>query len=94
MLNFFRPMLSRVIGAWVAALAVWLSAKAGFVLDDNAQEQIIAGGVAVALAVFQTVYALAHRTIDKRVNPGDAASSHLAAAEAKATAELKARAGP
>lgn len=90
MLNFFRPMLSRVVGAWVAALAVWLSAKLGIVLDDNAQEQIIAGAIAVAFALAQTVYAIVHRSLDKRLNPGDAASSHLADKEKTETARLKA----
>lgn len=89
-MGFLRPILSRVVGAWVAALAVWLSAKLGIVLDDSAQEQIIAGGIAVAFALAQTVYAVVHRAIDKRVNPGDAASSHLAASEQKETAQLKA----
>lgn len=93
MLNFLRPIVSRIIGSLVAAVALYLSSKLGIVLDDNAQEQIIAGGVAVALALFQIVYAIAHRVIDKRVNPGDAASSHLAVAEKSETATLKARAG-
>lgn len=88
--NFVRPMLSRVIGAWVAALAVWLTAKFGVAVDDSQQEQVIAGALAVTFALGQTVYAIVHRLVDKRVNPGDAASGHLATVEAKETAKLKA----
>lgn len=86
-------MFSRVIGAWVAAAAVYLSSKFGIVLDDNAQEQIMAGAIAVAFALAQTIYAIVHRVIDKRVNPGDAASSHLAAVEKQETTRLKAMNG-
>lgn len=94
MLNFLRPILSRLIGAWVGALAIWLSTRYGVVLDESQQAQIIGGAVAVLYGIGQTMYAISHRLTDKRVNPGDAASSHLAAVEAVEAARLKAINGP
>jgi len=89
--NFLRPIISRVIGAWVGGLAIWLSAKYGVVLDENTQLQIIAGAVALLYAIGQTVNAVVHRTLDKKLNPGDAASNHLADVEAKEVHVLKAK---
>jgi hypothetical protein len=36
-----------------------------------------------------TIYSLVHRAVSKKTNPGDAAGSHLAATEKRASAAIK-----
>lgn len=94
MLNALRPFLARIIASAVAGLAAWLAAHWTIELDADARQQITEAGLVLALAVAQwigtTVYGLVHRALSKRLNPGDAASSHLAAVEQRETAHLKA----
>lgn len=76
--KFLRPIFSRVVGSWVAGIALWIGAHYGVVLDDNTQAQIVAGSVALTFALGQTIYALVHRAIDVHANPKDSASPTLA----------------
>jgi uncharacterized membrane protein len=85
MIDFLRPFLSRIIAGWVAAFVAYLSTKFGVTLDAETQ----AGILAVLLGIFTTVYSIVHRVLDKKINPGDAASSHLAAKEQVEVAALK-----
>jgi uncharacterized membrane protein (DUF441 family) len=87
-MDLLRPYLSRLIAAALAGLVTWLAGK-GIALDDTSVHTLTEAGVVVALTVFQALYAIIHRTIDKKVNPGDAASSHIAAASKLESAELK-----
>jgi hypothetical protein len=50
-------------------------------LTTTSVHTLTEAGVVVALTVFQGLYAIIHRTLDKKVNPGDAASSHIAVLE-------------
>lgn len=94
MLNALRPFLARIIASAVAGLAAWLAAHYTIELDTDAQQQVTEGALVLALAIAQwlatTVYGVVHRALSKRLNPGDAASSHLAAVEQRETAHLKA----
>jgi len=74
---FLRPILARLIAAWVAALSGWLSATVGIDLAPDEQVAVINAGLGLAL----TVYALVHRAIDARINPRDAAAPSVAAAD-------------
>lgn len=87
---FIRPILSRVLASWIAAIAIWLAAHYNVVLDETAQQQLAAGFLAMLFAIGQTVYAVVHRVADKKLNPGDAASNHLADKESTEAAVLKA----
>jgi hypothetical protein len=76
--KFLRPIFSRIVGAWVAALAVWLAAHFHIILDETAQEQVISGFIVLLIALVQTIYAMIHRAIDVHFNPKDIASPTLA----------------
>lgn len=83
MLDTIRPFLSRIIAAGVASLAGLVAGKLGFEISTEDQ-----AALASSLATFVTlvIYALAHRLIDKKANPGDAAAVSIARQE-KAQAE-------
>jgi hypothetical protein len=80
-----RPLLSRVFAAWIAAFVVYLQFKFGITLDAETQAALLT----VMLGSFTTIYAIAHKFIDRYINPGDAASSHLAVVEKAEVKELK-----
>lgn len=89
--NYLRPFLARVIAGWIAAAAVYLQARFHILVDDQAQTQLVAGALSILFGVGSTVYAIVHKYIDKRINPGDAASSHLAVTSMAVAAKVKAR---
>lgn len=84
-LDRLRPYASRVIAAWIASGAAYLETKYGIVLDPDTKANLVVG----AIAVFGTIYPIVHRLIDKKLNPGDAASAHQAVAEKIEVAERK-----
>jgi uncharacterized membrane protein (DUF441 family) len=86
-MDALRPFFSRIAAALVAFVVTWLTAK-GIDLDQDAQSNL---RQLIETTIYIIVYAISHRVIDKRVNPGDAASSHLATSEKAETAVLKAR---
>lgn len=82
MFDAFRPFFSRIIAAAVAALAGTLTAKTGITIDPATQ-----GTISTAVTV--GVYGVTHKVLDKWINPGDAASSHLATASVADAAAAK-----
>lgn len=76
------PLISRLAAALVGSIAAWLAGKYGIVLDEETTTSLVAGMV----GIFGIVYAVVHRLIDRKLNPGDAAASSIAKAE-KAQAE-------
>ena len=86
--NTLRPFLSRIIASLVTVLITWLLSK-GIDLGADAQGHLTEAGTALAIGGFTLIYGLIHRSIDKKVNPGDAASSHLAAVEKDQSAAIK-----
>jgi hypothetical protein len=89
--NFFdslRPFLSRWVGSLVGVGAAWLVAKYGFNVNQQTQHDV--AEVLVLLITTLVVRDSTHRAIDKKVNPGDAASMHLAVAEKAESAAIKA----
>jgi hypothetical protein len=81
-----RPFLSRVIAAGLAAGIGFIATKLGIDIDSaHATELATSVGTFLALAVF----GIAHKLLDKKLNPGDAASKHMAVVEKEQTAALK-----
>jgi hypothetical protein len=63
-----------------------VATKLGIDIDSaHATELATSLGTFLALAVFGIV----HRLLDKKLNPGDAASSHMAVVEKEQTAAIK-----
>jgi len=87
--NLISTFGARIIGTWVAAGASWLLVHKGIAVDDTIQQQVTEHIVGLVLPTFMTVYALVHRGTSKKLNPGDAASSHLAEKEASEAEVLK-----
>jgi hypothetical protein len=71
MLDSLRPFVSRVVGAVVGALAGIISTKLGIQVDPSTQASI-------TTAVVVGAYGVAHKALDKRINPSDSASKRLA----------------
>lgn len=84
-MQVIKIFFSRWIGGLVASLCAWLAIKWGIVVPDTVQADLAANVVGVMLGVFSILYPLIHKVIDRKVNPGDTASTHL-------NKELKARA--
>lgn len=81
-LDSLRPYVSRVIGGLVAAGAALLSTKTGITLTPEQQQAITVGAATAAFGV-------THKIVDKFVNPGDTASTHLAVQSATDADSLK-----
>jgi len=62
-----RPVLARVIAGLVAALGVYLFEKLHFTLGPEAEASLSG-------AVLLVLYSAIHKLINRKVNPGDAAS--------------------
>lgn len=90
-MNFLTPVIGRILAAWIAALASWLMVKYGITISPDNQAGIVGHMVSIIIPAFLTIYAIAHKVLNKHFNPGDAASSHLADKEAGEAAVLKAQ---
>lgn len=86
-----QVFISRIVAAWVAGLASWLLVKFGIGISVEDQANVVEHLVGIIIPVGMTCYAIVHKLLSKRTNPGDAASSTLAASEASETSVLKAR---
>ncbi len=89
--NLASTFLARFVGIAVAGIAGFLMTHYGFSVDTATQQELatkIVGLITVMLAA----YVAGHRTTSKITNPGDAASSHLAAKESSEATILKANA--
>ena len=87
MFDALRPYLARLISAAVAAGLAAIATKMG--IDATSSDQVALAG---SLGTFLTlvIYSVLHKLLDKKINPADAASSHLAAAGVTTSANLKA----
>lgn len=87
-MNMLRPYIGRVVGLLIA----WLSAQVAIrwhITVSTEQQAQFAEAVVNIIAGFVAVYLATHKTADKWFNPGDAASSHLAASEKIESRQLK-----
>jgi 20S proteasome alpha/beta subunit len=85
MIDALRPFVSRLIAPFITALLAW-AALHGFDFGSDAAGHITEYAVVILVAGMQIVNGLIHKSIDKKVNPADAASSQIAAV-AKAESE-------
>jgi hypothetical protein len=86
MIDALRPYLARAL----AILVAWLVAHFGLAMAiDNAEQQKLVSNIVDLVIEILGIYAATHRLSSKIFNPGDAASSHLAAAEKVETLDLK-----
>lgn len=86
MVDFLRPILARLVGSFVGALAVWFASKYGIIIPDEVKGELTQNAVALMLLVFGIVYSLVHRAVSVKVNPTDTASPAIAKA---VTEEIK-----
>lgn len=87
--NFIKTFAARLIGGLVASATAWLAVRYGLEVNADDQAKLVTDIVATLMTIYSVVYPLVHRTVSKKTNPGDAASSHLAGVEARETARLK-----
>lgn len=90
-MDALRPYISRILAPIITAFIMWLLNK-GIDLGPDAAAHLTEYGTVGLLAVFALLNGVIHKTIDKRLNPGDAASSHIAHEERKESTVLKAKA--
>jgi hypothetical protein len=76
-MDALRPFLSRGIGLLVGWLVGQAALRYGVTVPDEVRDYLI-DGLNTMVGVLGT-YFLTHRTLDKKLNPADTASSHLAA---------------
>ncbi len=89
-IDSYRPFIAKVIAPFIGLAVTAVNKKYGFVLDDSVV------GMAVAaltdIIVFSLSTGLSGVLINKKVNPGNAASAHLAAREKSEAETIKAKA--
>lgn len=90
MLTFLRPILARLLAAWIAAGCGWLLLRFGLTIDADTQTHFVEALIGVILPLFLSLYAVAHKLLNQRLNPGDTASAPLAEKSQAEAARLKA----
>jgi hypothetical protein len=91
-MNVLTPYISRIVAALVGWALLQLGARYGVIVSSETQAQIVEV-ISNAVLGFTMIYLGAHKTLDKWINPGDAASSHLGASEKIVARNLKATEG-
>lgn len=89
MLDTLRPFISRLIAPFVTMGLTWLALH-GFDFGADATGHVTEYAVVAIVGLMQIINGVGHKTIDKKFNPGDAASSHLAGAEKVEAEAIKA----
>lgn len=90
MLDAIRPFLARIVASLIVALAGWLTTHWGVDFTGLDSKELAENLVEWMLPLLLVVYSLVHRVLNKWINPGDAASGHLAGVEKLETKNLKA----
>ena len=91
--NALRPFIAPAIAPFIGAALAWLANHYGIVYTPEQQHQISEGIVTGILMLFATsasAAAVVKVAMNKKLNPGNAASTHLAAAEKNEVQQLKA----
>lgn len=83
--NLLETYGSRVVAGLVASAAAYAETRFQIVIAPDTKASMVGG----ALATYGTIYPIIHRTLSKRWNPGDAASSHIATVEKVEAKQLK-----
>lgn len=92
-MNFdtWRPFIAKIIAPFVGLLVTALNKKYGITFGDTDVAQAVAG--LTDLVVFAVSTGISAVGINKVVNPGNAASAHLAAREKAEVVTLKRKTG-
>lgn len=85
--DFWRPFLAKIIAPFVGFAATWLKHKYNIDFGVDEQNQVVLQ--LTDLLVFAITTGLAAVAINKKANPGNAASAHLAAREKHEAVVLK-----
>lgn len=88
-MNFdsYRPFIAKVVAPLIGALVTILNKKYGLVFSDADVQQAV--GPVVDLIIFAISTGVSAVTINKKVNPGNAASAHLAGMEKEQVETIK-----
>lgn len=86
MLDSLRPYLSRIISALITSGLGYLATRFGMKLEST-DAVALAGSVGTFVTL--VVFSVLHKLIDKKVNPADAASAHIAVDSKVRAATLK-----
>lgn len=79
MIDFIKLVLGRIIGGIVASIAAWLTVHYGIIVTQSQQDDAISYVVGIMMLVFSILYPILHKWMNMKLNPGDTASSTLAA---------------
>jgi hypothetical protein len=88
-MNFdaWRPFIAKLLAPLIGGIALWIKGKIG--ADFGVDEQNVVTQGIVDFIVFAITAGASGVGINKFVNPGNAASSHLAAVEKAETEQIK-----
>lgn len=81
MINFLRPFLARIIAPLVTGFLAWLSVHYGIVLDTDQSTTKVTEAVIAIFTILAPLTGIVKQIIEKKVNPGNAASTKLAEIE-------------
>lgn len=81
MISFLRPIIGRLIAAWVAGFCTWLAVRFGVVIPEEAQTKMIESLVMWVIPILLTLYSLIHKLVNSKVNPGDGAKPKMVEAQ-------------
>jgi hypothetical protein len=68
-----RAIISRIAAVVVGALVVWLADAAGVHVSPEATAALTEGLTMLGIGLWMAAYAVAHKLIDRRINPADVA---------------------
>lgn len=86
--NSLRPFLMVFIAPWTPLFFAWLNHKFGVIYSEEQQRQLVS--LAIDFGGFAMIAGIAKVAGNKHVNPGNAASSHLASVEKREAEDIKA----
>ncbi len=84
----YRPFIAKLLAPFIGLAVTALNKKFGFGFTDSDTAQALTS--LTDLVIFALSTGLSGVLINKKVNPGNAASSHLAGAEVQEAKDIKA----
>jgi hypothetical protein len=87
---FIAKILAPIIGAIITTFVLWLKTRWNITVELSSAELTDIVKNTINLIVFAVSTGVSAVTLNKRVNPGNAASSHLAVVEKRQSEEIKA----
>lgn len=76
--NSLRPFLAALLAPLVTSLAGYLAVHYEIQFSTDQQHQMVEAVVSVVIPAMLAINAVIRTTIDKKVNPSNSASTHLA----------------